>query len=92
MEIKNAKNELIKISLDKDQRALYEMRQKILDDTANALNSALEKGREEGRQEGIEQGALNAKIEIAKNLIDVLDNETIVLKTGLSIDIIESLR
>ena len=87
-EIKNAKNELIKISLDKEQRALYEMRQKVIHDTANALNSALEKGREEGREEA----ELNTKIAIAKNLIDILDNETISLKTGLSVKAIENLR
>ena len=87
-EIKNAKNELIKISLDKEQRALYEMRQKVMHDTANALNSALEKGREEGREEA----EFNTKIAIAKNLIDILDNETISLKTGLSVKAIENLR
>ena len=31
-------------------------------------------------------------IEIAKNLLDVLDNETIALKTGLSIEEVKSLR
>lgn len=31
-------------------------------------------------------------IEIAKNLLDVLDNETIALKTGLSIEEVKELR
>ncbi len=31
-------------------------------------------------------------MQIAKNLLDVLDNETIALKTGLTIEVIESLR
>ena len=49
-------------------------------------------GVEEGIKKGIEVGAIKEKIEIAKNLLDVLDNETISLKTGLSIDKIEELR
>jgi|GEM_PF-3852247 len=32
------------------------------------------------------------KIEIAKNLMDILDNETIALKTGLTIDEVSKLR
>ncbi|MBU3138149.1 Rpn family recombination-promoting nuclease/putative transposase [Clostridium gasigenes] len=51
-----------------------------------------EEGREEGRQEGKEQGREEEKIKIAKKLLDVLDNETIALKTGLTVEFIESLR
>ena len=43
-----------------------------------------QKGREEGREEGI--------IEIAKNLLDVLDDKTIALKTGLDIEEVRKLR
>jgi hypothetical protein len=32
------------------------------------------------------------KIQIAKNLMDILDNETIALKTGLKIDEVSKLR
>ncbi len=35
---------------------------------------------------------LNQTIQIAKNLLDILDDETIFLKTGLSIDHIKKLR
>jgi hypothetical protein len=38
------------------------------------------------------KGAQKAKIEIAKNLLDVLDDETISLKTGLDKKTIENLR
>ena len=48
----------------------------------------LETAKEEGRQEGKEEKA----IEIAKNLLDVLDDELISMKTGLSIEIIKGLR
>jgi len=46
--------------------------------------SSIELAREKGIQEGI--------INIAKNLLDVLDNNTISLKTGLSVEYIQSLR
>ena len=39
-----------------------------------------------------EDGKMEAKIEIAKNLLDILDNETISIKTGVDIQIIENLR
>ncbi|MGL5084908.1 MAG: hypothetical protein ACRC68_04200, partial [Clostridium sp.] len=46
----------------------------------------------EGKEEGREEGREEEKIKIAKNLLDVLDNETIAVKTGLTIEFIESLR
>ena len=39
-----------------------------------------------------EQAKKEKAIEIAKNLLDVLDNETIALKTGLSIEEVKELR
>ena len=87
-EIREAKDELIKISSDKKQRELYEMRAKILKDKVSALNEAerkgLEKGIKEGRKEGIR--------EIAKKLLDILDNKTISEKTGLTEEEIQKLR
>ena len=59
-EIREAKDELIKMSNDDTQRELYEMRAKTLRDRMGALNEAerkgIKKGREEGRKEGIEEG------------------------------------
>ena len=87
-EIREAKDELIRMSNNKEQREIYEMRSKILKDKISALNEAERKGIEQGIKQGVKQG----KIEVAKNLLDVLDNETISIKTGLSIDEVESLR
>ena len=87
-EIREAKDELIRLSNDDKQRELYEMRSKILKDKVSALNEAERKGIEKGRKEGIQQ----EKIEIAKKLLDVLDDETISLKTGLTIEKIKQLR
>ncbi|NFG61438.1 hypothetical protein [Clostridium sp. CMCC3677] len=47
---------------------------------------------QKGEEKGIEKGIKKGKIEIAKNLLDVLDDETISLKTGLNIDEIRKLR
>jgi predicted transposase/invertase (TIGR01784 family) len=57
-------------------------------DEIHALDTAEKKGRIKGLKEGEEK----AKIEIAKNLLDVLDDETISLKTGLDKKTIENLR
>lgn len=76
------------MSNDKEQREIYEMRSKILKDKVSALNEAERKGIEEGIKKGIRQRT----IELAKNLLDVLDNETIALKTGLTIEEINELR
>jgi predicted transposase/invertase (TIGR01784 family) len=56
------------------------------------LEKGLKKGREEGLKEGLEKGTLQRSLDIARNLLDVLDNETIALKTGLNIEQIEKLR
>ncbi len=76
------------MSNDKEQREIYEMRSKILKDKVSALNEAERKGIEQGIKKGIRQRT----IELAKNLLDVLDNETIALKTGLTIEEINELR
>ena len=83
-EIREAKDELIRLSNDDKQREIYEMRSKILKDKVSALNEA--------ERKGIEKGIQQEKIEIAKNLLDVLDDETISLKTGLTVEKIQQLR
>ena len=107
-EIRHAKDKLIKMSNDSVQREIYEMRAKILKDKVSALNKAKEEGIQQGIQQGLEQGIQqgiqkgleqgleqgekNKAIAIAKNLLDVLDDETISLKTGLLIEEVKKLR
>ena len=43
-------------------------------------------------REKIEEGREEGKLEVAKNLLDILDDETISKKTGLSIEKIKKLR
>jgi predicted transposase/invertase (TIGR01784 family) len=56
------------------------------------IYKGIEKGRKEGIKEGFERGKLEAKIELAKALLDILDDETIAKKSGLDIEIVKNLR
>jgi predicted transposase/invertase (TIGR01784 family) len=56
------------------------------------MESGLKEGMEKGMEKGIKEGIKKEKIEIAKNLLDILDDETISMKTRLSIDDIKKLR
>ena len=90
--IREAKDELIRMSNDDTQRELYEMRAKTLKDKISALNEAERKGIKKGRQEGIKEGEKSKAIEIAKSLINIgLDKETISKSTGLTLSEIEKL-
>lgn len=87
-EIRQAKDELIRMSNDDTQRELYEMRAKTLKDKISALNEAERKGMQKGMQRGEKKKAL----EIAKSMIDMgLDKKTISKTTGLDLSEIEKL-
>jgi predicted transposase/invertase (TIGR01784 family) len=80
-EIRRAKDQLVRMSNDSEQRAIYEMRAKILKDKVSALNKAKEEGREQG------------KIEVAKNLLSMgMDTLTVIKVTGLSKEDIEKIK
>ncbi|GKX66349.1 Rpn family recombination-promoting nuclease/putative transposase [Inconstantimicrobium mannanitabidum] len=87
-EIKEAMDALYKISGDKQAIWLAEMREKALMDEQSRLKGATK----EGIDKGINIGKKEKALEIAKNLLDVLDDETIALKTGLNIEDIKILR
>ena len=87
-EIKQAKEELIRLSGDKKEVELYEQRKFAILDRVSDLENAEQKGLQQGLKKGLQQG----KIEIAKNLLDILDVETIAIKTGLSIEEIKNLK
>jgi predicted transposase/invertase (TIGR01784 family) len=83
-------------SMPKSEQENYHKNLKVYRDLVNSLDFAIKEGHrlgmQKGREEGREEGETNKAIEIAKNLLDILDNETIVIKTGLSVEIIEQLR
>ena len=95
-EIRQAKDELIRMSNDDTQRELYEMRAKTLKDKISALNEAGRKGMQKGMQKGIKEGMQKGEkkkaLEIAKSMIDMgLDKKTISKTTGLDLSEIEKL-
>ena len=103
-EIKEAKSELLRMSADSKDRFMYEKRKESILEKVSLIESAeqkgIEKGLREGKKEGIregiqkglKEGANKKAIEIAINLLDILDDETISIKTGLEIDYIKNLR
>ena len=72
------------INLPKVEQDKYHKNLKVYRDLLNSIDTAHAEGKVEGKIEG--------KIEVAKNLLDVLDIQTIALKTGLSIKEIEALK
>lgn len=64
-EIRKAKDELVKMSNDNEQRIIYDMRANALRDKVSELNEAERRGIEKGIEKGIEQ----EKIENAKRFL-----------------------
>ena len=47
---------------------------------------------QKGREEGIDKGRKEEKLELARKLLDILDDETISLKVGLDINEVKKIR
>ena len=90
--IKMAEEKLEKLSHDPDTIALYRAREDSAHERANLIITGIRKGIEEGIQQGIQQGIHQRNIEVAVNLLDILDDKTISQKTGLSIEEVKKLR
>ena len=88
-EIKEAKSELIRMSGDSKERDMYERRKESILEKVSLIESAEQKGIERGLKEGENRKA----IEISKNAINNnLDDNTIQIITGLSVEEIKNLR
>ena len=59
---------------------------------AKGMEKGIAEGKAEGMAEGKAKGEKKKAIEIANQLLDILDIETVAKKTGLSIDEIKSLK
>ena len=91
-EIKEAKNELLRLSANDKERMKYEDRRAALLDKVSALENAEEKGIEIGKEIGKKEGEKNKAIEVAKNLLEAgIDTEIIIKTTGLKRSEIEEL-
>ena len=84
------------LKLPENERIAYERYQEDLRYQASMVESSytigMMKGEEKGIEKGIEKGGKNKAMEIAKNLIGLLDTETIAAKTGLTEGEIMALR
>ena len=88
-EIKEAKSELVRMSGDSKERYMYEKRKESILEKVSLIESAEQKGMEKGLKEGENKKA----IEIAQNAINNnLDDNTIQIITGLSLEEIKELR
>lgn len=74
--IGKAEQKIEYLSSDEETMRIYYERERSLHERANMISSAEKRG----------------KLEVTKNLLDILDNETIALKTGLDIEEIKDLR
>ncbi|MGU8559820.1 Rpn family recombination-promoting nuclease/putative transposase [Clostridium perfringens] len=80
-EIKLAKSELYRLSMDSKEREQYNMREKAIYDRISALENAEAKGKFEGKLEG----KAEEKLEIAKKLLIAdVDINIIISSTGLT--------
>ncbi len=95
-ELSKAKSELQKLSVDPDMRYEYELRERTIKDInsmmstreAKGIAKGIAKGMEQGRVEGIEE----TKLSNAKNLLNILDDETIASTIGLDVQAVKNLR
>ena len=77
------------MSLDEENRRLYEAREMFLHDQATRMYEAKEEGLEEGMKKGLEKG----KETVAKNMLSLgIEDELIIKATGLDQSIIDKLK
>lgn len=92
-EVDRALSHLKYVSADDDIREIYKLRERTIHDQNSAKIVAVEKALAEGEAIGIEKGAMQAKLETAKNFLKMgLTTEQVALGTGLSIEEVEQLK
>lgn len=83
-------------NLNPEDLADLEALERYILDRQGILRKGIEEGlarrREESTEEGIALGMREKALEIARQLLNVLDNQTISQTTGLSVEYIQNLR
>lgn len=83
-------------NLNAEELKDLESRERYIQDQQGVLLKGIEeglaKGREEGRKEGLALGMREKALSIARQLLNVLDNQTISQTTGLSVEDVQNLR
>ena len=87
-----AQKKLNYLSMNESERRGYDEYLAYLGEEWSIIDTAKDDGRAEGRVEGRVEGRAEEKVDIARNLLDVLTDETIALKTGLSQEYVAKLR
>lgn len=91
-----AKQELDILKLPEQERSVFERYQDDLHYQASIVDSSYGigkiKGRKEGREEVREEGKREERINMAMNLLDILDDKVISEKTGLSLEEVQKIR
>lgn len=81
---------------NEEERQIYETRMQALLDIESKIISAWDKGIkagiEQGVKQGIKAGMKREQLKIAQSLLEILDIETIAMKTGLSVEEIAQLK
>ncbi|NFI56025.1 hypothetical protein FC961_04250 [Clostridium botulinum] len=86
-EYKRERGGAVRMTVDQIRQKYYEQKGKEV-----GIKEGKEVGIQEGKEVGIQEGMKKEKIKIARNLLDVLDNKTIAIKTGLTEEEIDALR
>jgi len=91
-ELKKAFTMANEATLNPEELEDLEKREIYIYDQRNAIKKAVRLAREEALKQGIEQGKQESKLEIARQLMSLLDDQTISQTTGLSLEQIQQLR
>ena len=79
-------------NLNAEELKDLEDRERYIMDQQGILRKGIEEGLAQGREEGLALGMREKALEIARQLLNVLDNQTISQTTGLSVEDIQNLR
>jgi predicted transposase/invertase (TIGR01784 family) len=79
-------------NLNAEELKDLEDRERYIMDQHGILRKGIEEGLAQGREEGLALGMREKGLEIARQLLNVLDNQTISQTTGLSVEDIQNLR
>jgi len=82
----------VKRYYDAREKAIHDEVTRTLGAREEGMEIGLAKGLAKGLEKGLEKGKEIEKIAIARNLIDILDDDVIASKIGLSIDEVKKLR
>lgn len=87
-EIRRAFEVANQANLTREELEAIEQREMYIHDQRNAIRLALKQGIQQGREQGIQE----SKVEIARRMLGIVDEETICRVTGLSLEEVQRLR